>query len=217
MTGQRFNLESIEQSLREVQRKWPVLNQQLKHPRERIDDEVVENLLSGYTLVGQLLTSNIELFAMGNSRHLLELNVRVLCGANEQKRQEYTKHIQATKRYFYGRTDAGIQGLMEWYALRRHRSVWHKAAGLYIYVLSEPQLFIEGNGRTGTLLISYFLAREGKKPFVLTTANAKTYFEFSALVKALPRNSLLNLFRLPVLRNRIADFLKTQNDTCGLI
>lgn len=211
MVQPRFDLERIEKSLREVQKQLPLLNQKMKPPREQMDDEVVENLLSGYALVNQLLVSDIELLALGSSRYLLELNARVLCGASEQKRQEYTKHILATNRYFYERTDAGIHALMEWYALHRHQSMWHRAAGLYINVLSMPQLFIEGNDRTGTLLMSYILAKEGKEPFVLTTLNAKAYFEFSGLVKTLPANSLTNVFRLSILKNRIANFLKNQS------
>ncbi len=206
----RFNLQGIEQSLRGVQEQLPVLNRELKLPRERMDDEVVENLMSGYALVNQLLEAKIELFAFGSSAYLLELNNRVLCGKSEQKRYEYKKHIEATHRYFYERTDAGIQDLAEWYALHRHESVWHRAASIYIRILSEPQVFIEGNDRTGALVMSYILAKEGQPPFVLTSANAKAYFEFSALVKKLPRNNLANLFRLPRLKARIAGFLKDQ-------
>ena len=140
----------------------------------------------------------------------LELNTRVLCGTSEQKRREYHKHIAANNRYFYERTDAGIHDLYEWYTLQRHEPVWHRAAGIYIRILSEPQVFIEGNDRTGALVMSYILAKEGQPPFVLTAANAKAYFESSALIKKLPRNGLANLFRLPRLKARIADFLKDQ-------
>jgi hypothetical protein len=175
-----------------------------------MDDEVVENLVSGYALVSQLLEAKVDLFALGNSAHLLELNTRVLCGTDEQKRHEYKKHITATNRYFYERGDAGIQDLSEWYALHSHESVWQRAAGIYIRILTEPQVFIEGNDRTGTLVMSYVLAKEGRPPFVLTAANAKAYFDFSALVKKMPRNSLSRLFRLRCLKARIADFLKGQ-------
>ncbi len=209
----RFNLQGIEQSLRGVQEQLPVLNREMKHPRERMDDEVVENLVSGYALVNQLLEARIELFAFGGSAYLLELNNRVLCGRSEQRRCEYKKHIEATNRFFYERTDAGIHDLAEWYALHRYGSVWHRAANIYIRILSEPQLFIEGNDRTGSLVMSYILAKEGQPPFVLTAANAKSYFEFSEQVKRLPRNNLANLFRLPRLKAKIACFLKDQAKT----
>ena len=208
-----LNLQSIEASLRGVQSEFHQINLTLKLSREQMDEEVVENLLSGYALINHLLEANIELFALGSSAHLFELNTRVLCGTSEQKRCEYTKHIAANNKYFYERTDAGIQDLAEWYALHRYESVWHRAASIYIRILSEPQLFIEGNDRTGTLVMSYILAKEGQPPFVLTAANAKAYFESSALIKTLPRNSLANLFRLPRLKAQIAGLLKDQAKT----
>ena len=208
-----LNLQSIEASLRGVQSEFPAINQSLRFSLERMDEEVVENLISGYSLINYLLEANIELFDLGNSAYLLELNTRVLCGTNEQKRSEYHKHITANRRYFYERTDAGIQDLSEWYKLRRHESVWYLAASIYIRILSEPQVFIEGNDRTGALVISYILAKQGQAPFVLTTANAKAYFEISAHIKQLPRNGLVKMIRLPFLKAQIADFLKNQAHT----
>ncbi len=206
----RFDLQSIEASLREVQHEFQRVNQGLHYPRDRMDDEVVENLVTGYALVNQLLQAGIDLFALGNSAHLLELNTRVLCGTSKENRQEYKKHIAASDRHFYGRADAGVQDLSEWYALHRHEPVWQRAAGFYIRILSEPQAFIEGNDRTGTLVMSYILANDGQLPFVLTAANAKAYFDFSTQIKKMPRNSLGTLFRQHRLKQRMAKFLQGQ-------
>lgn len=208
--GAVLNLESIETSLREVQNQFPRINQALKFTREPMDEEIVENLVSGYALINYLLAANIELFALGNSSYLLELNARVLCGMNEQKRCEYHKHIEANSKYFYERTDAGIQDLAEWYALHQHQSVWGLAAGMYIRILSEPQLFIEGNDRTGALMISYILAKESQPPLVLTAAKALAYFETSALIRKLPRNGLVRLFRLPFLKAQVVRLIRDQ-------
>jgi hypothetical protein len=208
-----LDLQSIEASLRGVQSEFNLINQALNVSREQMDDEVVENLMLGYELVMHLLEAKIDLFALGNSSFLFELNTRVLCGTNEQKRREYHKHIAANSKYFYERTGAGIQDLYEWYTLQRHEPVWHRAAGVYIRILSEPQVFIEGNDRTGALVMSYILAKEGLPPFVLTATNAKAHFETSAQIKKLPRNGLANLFRLPRLKARIAGFLKDQAQT----
>ncbi len=206
----RLNLQSIEESLRGVQNSFPSISQALGNSRECLDDEVINNLMTGYTLVNQLLEANVELFAIGNSAFLLELNTRVLCGTDEQQRREYHKHIVASNRYFYERTDAGIQDLSDWYELHQHGTVWHRAAGIYIRILSEPQLFIEGNDRTGALVMSYLLAKEGHPPFVINEKNAKTYFQFSFQIKTLPRNSLFRLVRIPLLQTVIANFIKDQ-------
>ena len=211
-----LDLQSIEASLRGVQCEFPLINQDLNFSRERMDDEVVDNLISGYAFINHLLEANIDLFALGSSSYLLELNTRVLCGMSEQKRREYHKHIAANSKYFYERTNAGIVDLYEWYTLQRNAPVWHRAAGIYIRILSEPQVFIEGNDRTGALVMSYILAKEGQPPFVLTAANAKAYFESSAQIKKLPRNSLANMFRLPRLKGRIAGFLKDQAHSISL-
>ncbi len=209
-----LDLQSIEASLRGVQREFPLINQELNCSREQMDDEVVENLISAYALINHLLEANIDLFALGSSSYLLELNTRVLCGTSELKRREYHKHIAANNRYFYERTDGGIVDLHEWYTLQKNEPVWHRAASMYIRILSEPQVFIEGNDRTGALVMSYILAKAGQPPFVLSSANAKAYFETSAQIKKLPRNGLANLFRLPRQKAQIVSLLRNQTKFC---
>jgi Fic family protein len=49
--------------------------------------------------------------------------------------------------------------------------------------VSQPQLFLEGNHRTGALVASYILVQEGLPPFVLTRKNASEYFNPSTLIK----------------------------------
>ncbi|PZN73465.1 MAG: hypothetical protein DM484_22490, partial [Candidatus Methylumidiphilus alinenensis] len=58
-----LNLQLIEASLRRVQHDFPWDHQGLSLSRDRMDDEVVENLLSGYALVGELLEAKVDLFA----------------------------------------------------------------------------------------------------------------------------------------------------------
>jgi hypothetical protein len=58
--------------------------------------------------------------------------------------------------------------------------------------VSEPQLLIEGNHRTGALVLSYILAREGRPPFVLTAENAKAYLDPSTLITE--RNTISSRF-----------------------
>jgi hypothetical protein len=206
-----LDLHSIQTSLLGVQHEFPRINRTLSYTHEWMDDDVVGNLMSGYALVNELLMTPTELFALGNSAYLLELNTLVLCGTGESNRREYRKHIQANSSYFYDRADAGMQDLYECYALHRHESVWLRAASIYIHILSEPQAFIEGNDRTGVLVMSYILASEGLPPFVLTPTNAREYFDTSSLIKKMSRHSLSGLFRLHSLKNRFAEFVKDQS------
>lgn len=94
----------------------------------------------------------------------------------------------------------------------RGKSAWKLAAGLYVRILSQPQLYIEGNHRTGALIMSYVLARDGKPPFVLSVNNAKAYFDPPTLVKNTKKTATTLLTKLPRIKKRFADFLKTQVD-----
>ena len=106
----------------------------------------------------------------------------------------------------------GIRDVFEWYDLHRDNSAWRRAAGVYISILSEPQLFIEGNHRTGALVMSYILAREGRPPFVLTADNARAYLDPSTLITETRKHSLAALFRIPKIKRYFAQFLKEQAD-----
>jgi hypothetical protein len=87
-----------------------------------------------------------------------------------------------------------------------------RAAGVYIRMLSEPQLFIEGNHRTGALVMSYILARDGKPPFVLTPLHAKPFFEWSTLFSTKRKSGFLLRWQMRRLRHQFAAFLVTQAD-----
>jgi Fic family protein len=73
-------------------------------------------------------------------------------------------------------------------------------------VLSEPQLYIEGNHRTGALLMSYILARDGKPPFVFSV----DYFDPSSVIKGTRKTTFALLFEAPKIKRRFAGFLQEQ-------
>jgi hypothetical protein len=176
---------------------------------------VLENMLAGYALVDDLLVAAVDVFAMGNLKHLLELNTTVLCGTDGAQREQYARHIEATERRFYDERGGGIQDLVEWWARTRHRprAAWHRAAGAYVRVLSKPQLFIEGNHRTGALLMSYILMRAGHPPFVLSPHNAAAYFAPSTVIRDTRKRSAAMLLRAPAVTRRLARLLEESSDT----
>jgi hypothetical protein len=208
----RLNLPAIDASLREVQAGFARINRELSTPREVMTDELRANMMAGYRLVDNLLARGTDLFELGRSKRLLELNTLVLCGADGEKREEFSQHMTSTERRFYEQEGGGIADLMEWLKLHRGNDVWKRAAGVYIHILSRPQLFIEGNHRTGALVMSYILAREEHPPFVLSVDNAKAYFDPSILIKETKRHSLGMLIRLPKLKKRFAKLLKDHAD-----
>jgi hypothetical protein len=185
----RLNLKAIERSLREVQREFPKINEALQSRRDSMTDEVIANMITGYTFVDWAVGDGTDLLDSRYVAGLLELNHIVLCGRDPNERREHRKHIQATAQRFYNQGGFNINDILRWYHDHAHESPWKRASGVYVRILSQPQLYIEGNHRTGALIMSYILARDGKAPFVLTIGNAKAYFDPSTLIKetALPR------------------------------
>ena len=87
----RLNITAIEASLASVQREFPRINAVLTSRRDPLTDEVVANMVAGYRQVDDCLAQGIDLFRMGKSAHLLELNRIVLCG-DTGRRQDFMPH-----------------------------------------------------------------------------------------------------------------------------
>ncbi len=212
-----INLVAIESALRELQKVFPEINQSLFDRRDPLDNDVVSNMLDGYAMVERLVRDDIDIFAMGQLHYWLELNAIVLCGIDASVRTHYHRLIEATEARFYEQPDGGIRDIMDWYALKEDKSVWRRAAGVYIGILSDPQLFIEGNHRTGALIMSYLLAREGYAPFVLTDDNAREYFNPSSVFKKSKKHTLVMRFKMPGLTRAFADYLEHQANNAFLV
>ena len=208
----RIDLVTVEAALRRVQRGFEPLNDRLTSRREPLSDPVVENMLAGYALVDELVSARVDLFAMGNLKYLLELNTIVLCGTDPRRRERYARHIEATERHFYEERDGGIQDVVEWYAGHQQESAWSRAAGIYVRILSKPQLFLEGNHRTGALVMSHILLGDGQPPFVLSVENAGLYFDPTLTVKDTEKKSPAMLFRLLGVKSRLTGLLRDVAD-----
>lgn len=212
----RLNLDTIESTLIELQCKFTRINKSLVSHREHFSEEMLANMVSAYTFIDIHIAEVNNLFAPGNLKHLIELNLVVLCGTNSAKRKQFTDYLEANDNQFYDQTSGGIRDIIEWYEMHRRESVWMRAAGVYIRMLSHPQLYIEGNHRTGALIMSYLLGREGKPPFVLSVDNAKTFFDITSLIKKTKRNSIIMRFRMPRLKRYLAKFLQKNVDRTHL-
>lgn len=213
MSKTKLDLKAIEKSLRDVQRDFDRINATLDTPRDPLSDRVLENLLAGYRYLSGLLEKNVDPFGRGSSQHLLKLNFLVLFGDCDPSSTECEKQLALTERRFYDDASfGGIRAFMNYLADHKDDGVWRLAAGAYIQILSEPQMFIEGNHRSGALIMSALLCRKGKPPFVLTPNNAKQYFDPSSLVKSCRKHSLRALVSIPKLRKRLANLLAEQAD-----
>jgi hypothetical protein len=144
-----LNLKAIEQSLREVQREFPRINEILQSRRDSMTKEVFQNMMAGYAFVDWAFRDRADLLDPESVAGLLELNHIVLCDRDPKARREHQKHIQATAQRFYEQEGFNIDDLLRWSRNYRHESPWKRAAGVYVRILSQPQLYIEGNHRTG--------------------------------------------------------------------
>ncbi len=213
----RIDLGAVEASLRRIQQNFERINARLSYRREPLSDHVLENMLAGYAFVDALVAAPLDVFAMGNLKYVLELNTIVLCGTDAVRREQYARHIEATERRFYEERKGGIQDLVEWYARHRQASVWDRAAGAYVRILSRPQLFFEGNHRTGALVMSYILVAAGRPPFVLSVENAAAYFDPSTVIRDTGKRSLAMRFRMPGITSRLARLLLDHSDRTYLL
>lgn len=213
----QLHIAAIEQALRKVQREFTGINAKLAMHREPIKDVIIENMLEGYRYINMLLSNNIRLLSEEHTEHVLELNHRVLCGTDPKVRLEYNYHIVQTAERFYAQEECNIDAIVKWHKRHKEDSAWRRAASTYIYMLSRPQLFFEGNHRTGALIMSAILAREGKPPFVLTVENAQAYFDPSTMIKATHKNMFTKLYKLPKIEKKMEKFLRTQANPAYLL
>jgi hypothetical protein len=206
LTYRRLNLHAIEADLIKVQRNFSRLNTKLDAERGFFHDKTLINMVAGYAYVDAAIAAHINLFARGHSKDILELNNIVLYGTDPQRRLRYRTSLTFNEKHFY--QQGGIGELMEAYQSYRHESIWKQAALVYLHMVSQPQLFVEGNHRTGALLMSYLLVRKGKPPFVLTVDNAKSYFNPSTSIGKSKRHSIAMFFRMQKLANHFARLLR---------
>lgn len=206
----RLDLSAVERALREVQNRFAELSRHFTEPRDPFTDEVLLNVVEGYALIDDYVARGIDLFELQQVNLMLELNATVLCGRDPRRRREFAQHLAATEAHFFNNVEGGIKDLYNWYCSYRSDSVWKRAAGVYMRILSKPQLFIEGNNRTGSLIVSYLLMRAGLPPFVLSLDNAEGYFNPSSVIRNSAKHGVKALYELPKIKKKYAAFLEAQ-------
>lgn len=214
----RLNIDAIRLCLLDTQKNFDQINATLTIRREPPSDEVINNLIAGYREIDQYLANGVDLFEMGNSHLILELNRIVLHYSSKTSPEEKKSQFKASKSHFYKAKGAGIGQLMDWLALNKKTNIWKKTAGTFTHILSQPQLFIEGNHRTGSLIMSYLLLRAGRSPFVLSYENAKHFFEPAEMTKKRHKKALLDEYlHLPKQTRKFAKLLKAEQSSKFLL
>jgi prophage maintenance system killer protein len=201
-----FNIEAINDSLQDFQQVLPDINDQLSLRRELFVDDMRERILEGYEFLNNLIKKHFNLFTPAGQTSILEMNHIVLCGTSTSVRYEYHEHILSTRASF----QQHIKPIRNWFnKVSKKGDPFELAAGFYIRALSQPQLFIEGNHRTGNILINFLLMSAGYPPFIVDSKSAREYLELSGGIKFTDKKKLSGKYlSLPKRGEEFADFLR---------
>lgn len=214
-TRELFSIADIERSLREFQAAFAAINDTLAIRREELTEQMVEQIIQAYRYLNTLLDKNMDLFTPAGLHGLLELNHIVLCGVDPGTREQYYAHLQETRRSFL----AKIRPIKDWVLRRRTAGdPYHLATGFYSRALSRPQLFLEGNHRTGNIILNYLLISRGAPPYIVSRSDALSYLDISGEIKYTENGNYLDTaLRMPGHRKRFQLFLREHVRSCYLV
>ncbi|ARN81318.1 hypothetical protein [Methylocystis bryophila] len=175
-----FDIHKIRENYKRVIEDFDRINDVLDCKRDKFDSFVARNMLHAYHHINKHLASSPG-SALLSWKEMLELNMLVHLGADADRRHEYYGFVRHTEERF----EARFPTVMQWYD--RHEAhgedPYKIAAGLYVRILAQPQLFIEGNHRTGSLVANYYLILKSQNPFVMTPDNAVEFLNLASDVK----------------------------------
>ncbi len=202
----RLRLGRIENELSDVQRHFQAINAALNCRRDDFTDTVRQNMLAAYEFLDALVDQDLDLFSGDGLEALLQLNHIVLLGKGYDPR-EFRRHITATRHQFFDNFRDYVKPIRRWYRKHETENPYKVASQVYIGVLSQPQLFQEGNHRTGSLIASGILLQNDCPPFVLTQQNAIAYFNPSSEIKFTDKRTIHGKLRLPKYQRAFREFL----------
>jgi hypothetical protein len=218
---ERLNLEAIDTSLKTVEMHWTQIDDELDlRGIGRKDTPFTAPLrirmMSAYRYLDDLLAQQMPPFSRESIEHMLVLNERVHYGTDQHLMSEYAKARKATAEKFYQH----IEPIQQWYVqhTKRGNHPLKIAAEIYVSILGYPQLFIEGNHRTGSLIANWVTISNGFPPFILSVDNAIAYFAPSAEIKNFVNKSTWRgQVQLPKYRKSFLLFLESHLDSQYLI
>ncbi|MEI7719156.1 MAG: hypothetical protein WCI72_04765 [archaeon] len=181
-----LDLGEINLSLLKVEKRWPEIDNELdkqKIGRKDIpfDRQVREQMMCAYEYVNQILSEEIVPFSLESFSRMLELNNMVHYGKDYTLRLEENKAILTSRKKFYDH----IGVLEKWYRKHKKRGdhPLKLASEIYVGIVGYPQLFVEGNHRTGSVIASWIDVYNGYAPFILSPDNAISFFKPSSEIK----------------------------------
>lgn len=203
----RLRLGRIDRELRDVQHHFPAINAVLNCRRDDFTDTVRENMVAAYEFLDAVVAQDLDLFCHDGLEALLQMNHLVLLGRGYDP-EIFSRHISATRSQFFFNFQECVQPIRRWYHKHETQNPYKVAAQVYVGVLSQPQLFQEGNHRTGSLIASGILLQNGCPPFVLTRENAIAFLDPSSEIKFTDKRTIGGKLRLPKYQRAFREFLQ---------
>ena len=216
----RLQLETVASSLTTVETHWTEIDNELDRRgigrKDTFDAVVKMRMMSAFSYLDDLLSEQIPPFSTASIEPMLLLNHRVHYGTDRHLLSEYAKAREATAEKFYQHIDP----IQHWYERHTQRGdhPLKIAAEIYVSILGYPQLYIEGNHRTGSLIADWITVYHGFPPFVLSADNAISYFAPSAEIKSFAdKSTWRGRARLPKYRKSFLHFWERHIDSQYLI
>lgn len=208
----RLNLVAVEQSLSEVQRDWQRIEFELSKRSigkkdAPFNSQLKERMIVAYSHLDALLRDGVRPFSQDSIREICRLNEFVHYGDGKALRREYRQAIAANEEKYY----RNIRPIVKWHDshMKGEPHPLKVASEVYVAILGYPQLFIEGNHRTGSIIASWIDMYYGHAPFVLSCNNVVSYFEPSAEIKSFAdKSTWIGKARLPKYNKIFKEFLE---------
>lgn len=189
----RLDLKEIAKAYDDVFQNWQAIDDELENLKigrrdTPFDQTLMDNMLSAWDYIDFFMKNkDYDLLSARGGPHMLEINHRVHYGLNKKLRHEYKKALVATTEKFATQ----VKPIREYYRVhtKRKTSPNKIAANIYISILGMPQLFIEGNHRSGSVIASWINLINHNPPFVLTRENAIAFFRPAQEIKKFNKRS----------------------------
>jgi hypothetical protein len=213
----RPDLEKIEESYNRVLKNWHEIDNALEITKvgrkdQPFDKALMENMLIAWDYIDYFIKKkDYSLLSNRGGPDMLEVNHRVHYGTNDPLRYEYKKAIKATTEKF----SRQVVPIRKYYKkkMKLDTSAYHIAAEIFISIVGMPQLYIEGNHRSGSIIASWVNLMNEKPPFVLTVENAVAFFKPAMEIKKFDKKSLWrSMTKLPKYKQDFKTFWKSHCD-----
>lgn len=213
----RPDLKQIEASYDNVLKNWHEIDDSLELTKvgrkdQPFDKPLMENMLLAWDFIDFFIKKkDYSLLSRKGGPDMLEINHLVHYGVNDSLRYEFKKSIEATTEKF----SRQVVSIRSYYRkkMKHDTPAYHMAANIFIAIIGMPQLFIEGNHRSGSIIASWVNLVNEKPPFVLTAENAVAFFKPAQEIKKFDKRSLWrSMTQLPKYKRDFKSFWKSHCD-----